>query len=271
MEKFIDIFDERIYFTMEDEKEDLPIFLFIHGFADRGLTISPLKQLKNRKYKIATLDLPGSGKSSLKNNASLEYFSKIVFKLIEKEFIDKEIYIISHSMGAIPGLFNLKVNDKVKHLFLLAPLNYNLLSIENDLNSDIFKWLLPENENDAFDSLFNLVFEPNQNYINGINLLAKKIFDSIDLRKQKFGFLVKEQILSKNYLNNQIRKLFDENSNFTVIFGSEDKFVSKNQMLLLKKDRPDIKFFEIKKCGHAMFYQKAEEINNIINEYLSNK
>ncbi|MGV2392613.1 UNVERIFIED_CONTAM: alpha/beta fold hydrolase [Campylobacter lari] len=138
MEKYLNIYNENIYFTIEDDNENKPIIFFVHGYADSSKTLYSLLKITNRNYKLAALDLPGCGKSTNNNNITIEYYCKIVQKVIEKEFLGKEIYLLSHSMGSIPCLVNLKMNN-IKHLIMLCPLNYNLVQFENDFNKNIEK------------------------------------------------------------------------------------------------------------------------------------
>ncbi|MGV2392614.1 UNVERIFIED_CONTAM: hypothetical protein O8I53_06395 [Campylobacter lari] len=93
---------------------------------------------------------------------------------------------------------------------------------------------------------------------------------TIQERKRKFEYLVKKQILNQDFLNTFIKKNFDENNNFTIVFAKNDHYVTEKQINDILKHRPEINSYLIGNCGHAIIYQKAEEINSLINNIINN-
>ncbi|WP_027120520.1 alpha/beta fold hydrolase [Mycoplasmopsis lipofaciens] len=268
--KEIKIFNETISYLSEDIDINKPILLFVHGFSDEAARVISLYRLE-RNYNLFALDLPGCGKSSNHiKEPTLEYYSQIVSEFIKKMFGNKFIYLLSHSMGSVPSLFA-GLNNNINKIIMCAPLNYYLIDDKKHY-LELLNWLLPNNSEEFYESQLNLLSD----YDNA-KFLEKSVKDNIlkidnevlNLRKRKFNKIVTQQILNQEYVNKKIKPLFDKNNCFTIVFAKQDKYVLEKEIQKIIKEQ-NCDFVEINECGHAMFYKKYKEINNIINNIINN-
>lgn len=80
-----------------------PALLFVHGFGeDSTIWDLPSAYLK-KDYQLIIPDLPGSGKSDLVPDCSMEALAEILLFIIQEEGI-KKIHLIGHSMGGYISL-----------------------------------------------------------------------------------------------------------------------------------------------------------------------
>jgi pimeloyl-ACP methyl ester carboxylesterase len=65
-----------------------------------------------------------------------------------------------------------------------------------------------------------------------------------------------------------IKRLTEINTDILLIIGDNDSKFNKNAAKKLKGKIKNIKYCEIKKCGHLPNIEKDEEVNKIIEKYL---
>ncbi|MBZ4203590.1 alpha/beta hydrolase [Mycoplasma tauri] len=270
MSKKINIFNETIHYFEEENTDNKPIVLFVHGFGDKSRTILPIKAIKKRNYVICALDMPGCGFSTSNHRPlTLEYYASVLREFILKVFHNKKINLLSHSLGSFACLKNLNM-ENVNNYIMLTPFNYNTGQLENgDLNINL---LLPKNESQAKKSFLSLFYKPNKSILKSID----KVIESHMLKSkdniEKFSYMIENQILNKKYLEDVVKPLYlNAVKPFHLVFTKEDKFVTEWEMKILLKDMPNIPYSIIKECGHAVFAQKPEEINEIIINIISNE
>ncbi|WP_338822630.1 alpha/beta fold hydrolase [Mycoplasmopsis felifaucium] len=262
----IKIMDENIHYFYEDNPNSLPIVLFIHGYNDSCKTVMPLLLQKNRKYIIYALDLPGCGLSTNNNLITLEYYSNITKEFIYRLLENKNIILLTHSMGSVPGLNNYNL-DNITNLIMLAPLNYALAD-NIQQKEQLHKWLLPNNSNDILDSYLNLVYNPTETFKNRYNLISKELEVRINENHNKFAFLVNNQILNIKYLSESIKRIFNHSKHYCIVYAENDKYVLPSQIEKIQSEFPKNQYIKLKNCGHAVLYQKAYEINELINSLI---
>ncbi|WP_185864376.1 alpha/beta fold hydrolase [Blattabacterium cuenoti] len=169
----IDDFYQKINYKIEGE--GIPIVL-LHGFMESlevwNLILPYFRNKK--KYKIILIDLPGHGKSFFPNRmdiiTSMEKTSVIVLKILEKEYINKAIFI-GHSMG---GYISLSIAEKNPNLFLgLCLLHSTAYSDSYQKKKIRIKSIkLVKNNFPLFvDNNINKLFDPRK-----LNILQKQIF-----------------------------------------------------------------------------------------------
>ncbi|VEU60426.1 putative esterase/lipase [Mycoplasmopsis bovigenitalium] len=255
---------------LTDEKLSNIVVLFLHGFGDDATRATTLFQCKNRLYSIVSIDMPGCGKSS--NNVgqpTLQYYCDIVGEFIDKFLPDREIYIVTHSLGTIPALYNATNNPKIKYVFGVAPAMPTTNALKNDRR---IKWMLPNNPEDWYDSQFNLFSEFDNEWILRPDV-KQKILDTpqdyIDERKRVFSVLAHE-IFAMTFIENVYKKFFAKNKNFTAIVSRNDKYINfsdvENYINLY-----NLGTYELNDSGHAMFYKNTQKIHNYINNFIIKK
>ncbi|MEE9493562.1 MAG: alpha/beta hydrolase [Gammaproteobacteria bacterium] len=99
------VFTGKIYLQMRGNPQG-PVVFLIHGLGDDASTIwqKTMKKLE-RDYFVATLDLPGFGKSSKANELySPENYVKVLHHISETYFDQQPFHLVGHSMGGAISL-----------------------------------------------------------------------------------------------------------------------------------------------------------------------
>lgn len=264
MKATVPIKNEQIHYIYEDAPEGTPVLLFIYGFKDRSKTIQPLLSIKDRNYSIYALDLPGCGESSSNlGSYSIEFYAEVVREFINKVLPGKKVILMGHSMGAAVSLMCFDIAN-VKELVLVAPFNYYA-----GLNADYEqgkRWMLPESIEDAVEAYKALVYNPNIFYIKGIQAFAMQDIQNKEKTKAMFSYIVDNQFFNKSYLENVLKPLYQNAKKpYTLIYAKNDLFTTEEEMLRLIDDIPTITPFALEECGHAVFFQKANKVNEIVS------
>ncbi|HQV59582.1 MAG TPA: alpha/beta hydrolase [Chitinophagaceae bacterium] len=95
MNKEIQITGKKIFYRVTGEGN--PVML-VHGFGEDGTVWNNQVDFLKDKFRIIIPDLPGSGKSELIENSSLEDMAEVLHQIIHEEDIDHCV-MIGHSMG----------------------------------------------------------------------------------------------------------------------------------------------------------------------------
>ncbi|MFZ1312282.1 MAG: alpha/beta hydrolase [Chitinophagaceae bacterium] len=95
MNKEIQITGKKIFYRVTGEGN--PVML-VHGFGEDGTVWKNQVEFLKDKFRIIIPDLPGSGKSELIENSSLEDMAEVLHQIIHEEDIDHCV-MIGHSMG----------------------------------------------------------------------------------------------------------------------------------------------------------------------------
>jgi len=95
MNKEIQITGKKIFYRVTGEGN--PVML-VHGFGEDGTVWKNQVEFLKDKFRIIIPDLPGSGKSELIENRSIEGMAEVLHQIIHVEDIDHCV-MIGHSMG----------------------------------------------------------------------------------------------------------------------------------------------------------------------------
>ena len=95
MNKEIQITGKKIFYRVTGEGN--PVML-VHGFGEDGTVWNNQVEFLKDKFRIIIPDLPGSGKSELIENSSIEDMAEVLHQIIHEEDIDHCV-MIGHSMG----------------------------------------------------------------------------------------------------------------------------------------------------------------------------
>lgn len=252
-----------INYYIEDIQNDKPIVLFLHGFADSYRTF--IKLFNSNEYNSVAIDFPGCGQSVYNNELKIEDYQNLVEEFINKNFSDKNIFIVSHSLGSASALYALKNNKNVKYCLLIAPFNY---LIANDYNhvQIMSNRLLPKTFDNIYESYTSLFYNPSELVKNAAERRAISFETISKQRLNNFEYMVKNQILNKEY-NNSIKELFAQ-KNYSIISGFEDKFVPINDLKQVILDNNYIDLEIISHCGHATIYEGYNNVKNKISQML---
>jgi pimeloyl-ACP methyl ester carboxylesterase len=101
-EKFIDINSNPLFYCVTGT--GLPVVL-VHGFGEDGLIWQRQVESLQHKYRFIVPDLPGSGRSAISQDMSMEGLANSLQHIIQDEIADNEQFVmIGHSMGGYVSL-----------------------------------------------------------------------------------------------------------------------------------------------------------------------
>ena len=97
--------------------EGLPVVL-IHGFAEDSTIWNEVTESLQSSFRLIVPDLPGSGKSTILKEGSMESYARVIESILQKEGIDSAV-LVGHSMGGYISLaFAELFPQKIKALCL---------------------------------------------------------------------------------------------------------------------------------------------------------
>lgn len=105
MNKQIQYENKKIFYRCDGEGK--PVIL-LHGFGEDGDVWSGQTEYLKEKFRLIIPDLPGSGRSEMINDMSMEGMAEVVHAIIHEEMIDA-CPVIGHSMG---GYITLALAEK---------------------------------------------------------------------------------------------------------------------------------------------------------------
>ncbi|EFF41180.1 alpha/beta fold hydrolase [Mycoplasmopsis alligatoris] len=253
-----------INYVLKINNDDNKIVLFLHGFGDSWKTFLSIGKINKEKINWASFDFPGCGLSSSKNNLTLEEYSKTTEEFILKILNNyKKIVVVSHSLGAWSALKN---QNYFSNIILLSPFNYRLID-KNQHLVELDEWLLPNTYNQAQEAYLSLFNNPSEIIKKSSILYAKRQMNSIEKFKNVFSYMVKEEVLNKEWLLNNLKPLYNSKKNIKIISGTNDKFTLIDDLKLLRENN-NIELIEISNAGHAILFEKSTSIyNEILKEY----
>ncbi|MEO9967812.1 MAG: alpha/beta hydrolase [Reichenbachiella sp.] len=263
-----------------DEGSGDQILLFIHGLA----TYLPAwyKNIEGlqSKYRCIAIDLPGYGRSTKSNSgAGMSKYADAVLMVIEKLDL-KKVVLVGHSMGGqVAVTAVLKKEDAFDKLILLAPAGIETFS------SDQSTWLkavfTPDFVKLATDEQIRKNWELN----------FYKMPDAVD-------FMIKDRIAMKQASDfalygqtivGGLQSMLDEpiigqlstiRQKTLIVYGANDALIpNKNLNPTLDTQKvgelgksliPNAELVMIPECGHFISYDKPEEINKLLDEFLTN-
>jgi pimeloyl-ACP methyl ester carboxylesterase len=256
---FINVNQVRIFYY-DNKAEGTPL-LFIHGWLGSSLEWSYQLVHFNSKNHIIILDLPGFGKSYKPDtNYSIEFFTKLIINfLLLLEY--NKVILVGHSLGGlIAQNITIKNPDLVENLILIS----STAAISSSFKEK-FKvfWI---------NILFKLF------YRNILNNIIKKIL-SLEKENRKYRKLYtdslklpKVSVLStfKNmtYKFNLKKKLFKISQPTLIIYGTEDKIISKSMVCEIKDLIPNSELKIIENGSHRAMYDNYLKVNQFIEEFI---
>ncbi len=255
--------------------------IFIHGLGGNLLHWTKnVKELSNH-YNVIAIDLPGYGHSIQNFNAGedyLQFYANAIVEFIKKKKI-KKATIAGHSMGGqIAIIAALSHPKQIKKLILLAP-----AGLESFTEAEA-QLLINATKPQVFEKQEEAVIRTNykQNFYQIPEDAEILIQDRLRLKTCP-EFKIYTQTVSngiKGMLHHPVKnKLNQVKQPVLILFGENDalipnKFLHPNitrQQLLdeagmaIKKN----KIVQIKEAGHLLQYEKWQEVNAAIKQFLN--
>lgn len=126
-EKFIDIDGRALFYRVTGAGK--PVVL-LHGFAEDGSIWQHQTAILQEHYRLIIPDLPGSGRSGISDDMSMEGLAASVKQILEDEIQDQEPFImIGHSMG---GYVTLAFAEKYPDQLAAIGLFHSTAYADND-------------------------------------------------------------------------------------------------------------------------------------------
>jgi pimeloyl-ACP methyl ester carboxylesterase len=122
-EKFIDINGHALFYRVTGTGK--PVVL-LHGFAEDGTIWQHQVEALQQHYRLIVPDLPGSGRSGMSQDMSMEGLAAAVHQIIDDELPGNETFVmIGHSMGGYITLaFAEKYPERLKGIGLFHSTAY---------------------------------------------------------------------------------------------------------------------------------------------------
>jgi pimeloyl-ACP methyl ester carboxylesterase len=247
-------------FYYDNKLEGMPL-VFIHGWLGSSLEWKYQLYHFNLKNHIILLDLPGFGKSDKpKKNHSIDFYTKYISDFL-KLLKYNEVILIGHSLGGLIAQNIVLKNPKlVKKLILISSTSGKSQSI---LDRSIVFWL---------NVLFKLFYRTFLKNIIGKIISPEKEFREFKKLYKNALKLPKAVVLNtfknmtcKFKLN---KELCTVSQPTMLIYGSEDRIISKAVINELNDLIPITELFIIDKGSHRIMYDNNVKVNGLIEHFI---
>ena len=242
-----------------------PVML-VHGFGEDGnVWETQVEFLKNNYYLIVP-DLPGSGRSEMIADMSMEGMAEVLHSIIHEENIDQWT-VIGHSMG---GYITLALVESYwNHVKAFGLFHSSAFADTEEKKETRKKGIEFINKNGAFEFLKTAtpnLFSPNS---------KSQIPNSIEQFISTLANFSPDSLVA--YYNAMMRRpdrtSILKNSKNPVLFvaGEHDNAIPLNDVLK-QCHLPEKSYFHVlKKSGHMGMMEEPENANRILEEYLKDR
>jgi pimeloyl-ACP methyl ester carboxylesterase len=240
--------------------------MLVHGFGEDGnVWDKQVEHLKN-KYHLIVPDLPGSGKSEMIDDMSMEGMAEVLHTIIHEENIDK-CTVIGHSMG---GYITLALVESYwNHVNAFGLFHSSAFADTEEKKITRKKGIEFIKQHGAFEFLKTAtpnLFAPNSKL---------QIPNSIDEFINSLKDFTPEALISyyEAMMSRPDRTSILEKTKNPVLFiaGEHDNAIPLNDVLK-QCHLPEKSFFHIlKKSGHMGMMEEAQNANRILEEFLLEK
>ena len=252
--------NELSIFYYENKMGGTPL-LFIHGWLGSSLEWTYQLYYFNTKEHIIILDLPGFGKSDKpKIEYSIDFFTKQVVEFLKLLGYD-EVILIGHSLGGMIALTIAIQNSKlVKKLIVISTCASFSQSIKNKWNlfwiNIVFRLVYKNFLKNIIKQIISTEKEDREFKRHLINAL--KIPKSVVLNTFK-------NMTSKFNINKKLSQIFHPT---LIIYGNEDKIISKSMIINLEELISNSRIVVIEKSPHRVMIENHKKVNDIIDEFI---
>jgi len=242
-----------------------PVML-VHGFGEDGNVWDKQVEYLKDRYHLIVPDLPGSGKSEMINDMSMEGMAEVLHTIIHEENIDR-CTVIGHSMG---GYITLALVESYwNHVNAFGLFHSSAFPDTEEKKQTRKKGIEFIRQHGAFE--FLKTSTPNLFSSNS----KLQIPDSIDEFIKSLKGFTPEALISyyEAMMDRRERTSILKNTGNSVLFiaGEHDVAVPLNDMLK-QCHLPEKSYFHVlKKSGHMGMMEETENANRILEEFLLKK
>jgi pimeloyl-ACP methyl ester carboxylesterase len=263
MEKTILYQNKKIFYRSIGSGD--PVML-VHGFGEDGNVWDKQVEHLNNKYHLIVPDLPGSGRSEMIDDMSMEGMAEVLHTIIHEENIDK-CTVIAHSMG---GYITLALVESYwNHVNAFGLFHSSAFADTEEKKEARKKGIEFIKQNGAFEFLKTTT--PNLFSANS----KLQIPNSIDSFINSLKDFTPEALIAyyEAMINRPERTSILKNTKNPVLFiaGEHDNAIPLNDVLK-QCHLPEKSYFHIlKNSGHMGMMEEPQNANRILEEFLLEK
>jgi pimeloyl-ACP methyl ester carboxylesterase len=269
MEKSILFHYKKIFYRSTGSGK--PVVL-IHGFGETGDVWRLQENFLKAKYHLVIPDLPGSGKSEMIDDMSMEAMAGMIKVIVDKECSEppsfggglEEVCLVGHSMG---GYITLAFAEKYPEYLSAFGLFHSTAFADSEEKKEIRrKGIEFIHRHGAFEFLQTTtpnLFSPNSKseIPNSINEFIESLKDfSADALIAYYHAMIQRPDRTEVIKNSKIPILF--------IAGEYDNAVPLNDSLKQCHLPENCYFHVLKKSGHMGMLEQPGDANRILDEFL---
>ena len=248
-------------FYFENKIRSTPL-LFIHGWLGSSLEWIYQFNYFNSREHIIILDLPGFGKSDKPNTKySIEFFTKLILDFLNLLGYNEAI-LIGHSLGGLIAQNITIQNPKLVKILIL--ISTTAIS-QPTKNKFLLFWV---------NTIFKLV------YANFLKNTIKRINSTKDenrefKRQYKNALKIPKSVVLNTFSNmtskfNSNEKISEISQPTLIIYGTEDKIISKSMIINLGNLIPNSEIILIENSPHRVMVENHVRVNKIIDDFINN-
>ena len=231
--------------------------VFIHGLGTSSSSWIKILPSLSKSYTISCLDLPGYGFSKITSGDPFCSLTRLDCAV--EQFIQLTqalpIILIGHSLGGwLAARTALNHPEWVKNLILINNAGIQYPGVEQQ--ADLFDLL-------TLDDTRQLLYHMWYRYPYYFKPFTGSLFQS--LKKKHINDFVRS-IREEDFLN---QKLSELPMPVDVIWGNEDRLISKESVSIMKKLLPDLTVHSIPQCGHVPQLEKPHQMSILLNQIIA--
>jgi pimeloyl-ACP methyl ester carboxylesterase len=255
--EFLDLESCRLHFFRRVREKNAKHIVFIHGLGTSSSTWIKILSSLDRSSSITCVDLPGHGFSRIKHGLlflTLEQFDDTIEQFIHHTQ-HHPIILIGHSLGGwLAARFAISHPEAVQHLILMNNAGIYYSGIEQQ--AEVFDI---QKTKDARRLIHRMWFRSPWYFA----LFTSSIFHS--LRKKRVSEFV-ASVREEDFLNSTLPTL---SMPVDVIWGEEDRLISKQSVEIMKQLLPQVKEHWIPQCGHVPQLERPRELSSVLKRLLA--
>lgn len=267
---FIQLSDGFTHYELSNPEAEETVVL-VHGFSVPYFIYDPTFEfLSQQGFRVVRYDLFGRGFSDRPDTRyNIDLFVRQLADLLDALHFTQPVTLVGLSTGGpITGVFTARQPERVNKLVLIDPIGAKSLP---------FSWILKVASMPLLgETIISLLRSDNLN-----NKIASRFFDRELIGHFQSRYVVqlqykgfKRAILStvRNHMLDPFLDSYERigkmNKPVLLFWGREDPTVPFQHSEPLRKAIPAVEFHAIEHCGHTPHYEKPEEVNPILLEFL---
>lgn len=262
--------------------EGLPIIM-VHGLGGNATHWQRNIESLSKNYKCIAVDLPGYGSSdkvlSNDSTAQLSFYATILLQFIEALKLN-QVALMGHSMGAqVAILTALKAPEKISKLILISPAGFEIFS---DAEKNILKQYATPALYEQQDSAA-ILNSYKMNFYQMPSEAEELIKQRLALRQCNTYSLYCKAVASGviGMLSQPVRENLPQLQQPALVMFAENDALIPNKILhpnlttvqvaAASKEIKNSRLVIIKQAGHMVQFEKPEEVNKEVINFLKSK